>query len=81
MYPPKTLSEMMAFMMRGKRYEPTKRVKDLDHVPRGMRNFPVAPRHVAHRFPIRGGITFHNVMAENLTSNNSLLKALKQRHR
>lgn len=61
------------------RVEPKKRVKDLDHVPRGRRHFPVYPRYVFHKYPIVGGISLSAVLAENVMKNNALLNRLKSR--
>lgn len=61
------------------RIEPQKRVKCLHHVPRGHRHEPETPRHIWHRFKIKGGITATSLIAQNITSNNSFLRTLQGR--
>lgn len=74
-----TLTEIMHSVFTGKKIEPIKRIKDLDHVPRGHRHVPVQPRYIWHSYPIKGGITATQVMAENITGNNALFTRLKAR--
>jgi len=76
---PETIAELMAYTMRANRVEPIMRVKDLDHVPRGMRNKPVAPRRIFHRYEIKGGIRAIDVMAENVCKDAPLLRRLSKR--
>lgn len=77
---PESISDVLSFAFSKKRIEPEKRVKDLDHVPRGGRNRAVEPRHVWHRYEIKGGITAAQLMAENVTRNNSMLRKLMARN-
>lgn len=74
----RTLSETIHHTLTARCVEPVARVKDLDHVPRGMRHLPVRPRHVSHYYPIKGGITRTAVMAKNITASNALLNKLKE---
>lgn len=76
---PTTLTEIMQYTMRGARIEPVKRVKDIDHVPRGRRNEPVQPRYIWHTYPIIGGITGARLMAENVERHNALFRRLAGR--
>lgn len=55
---------IMARMMRDKVYEPQQRNKD------GM-------RWIKHRFPIKGGISFREVMAHNFTADNKLIAIIR----
>ena len=74
-----TIQEILHRTMTAPLVEPQKRVKDLDHVPRGMRNRKVEPRNIWHRHEIMGGKSGGDLMAENITMNNALLKRLMER--
>jgi hypothetical protein len=74
---PKTPSEILHSIFSGKRFEPTKRVKDLYHVPRGRRHLPVEPRWVGHKYEIVGGVTWAAVIADSVLKNNALLVRLR----
>ena len=74
-----TIAEIMHHTLAVACIEPEKRVKCLHHVPRGRRNLPESPRYIRHRFRIKGGITGARLVAENITSNNALLKRLRER--
>lgn len=76
---PKTFSDIVHQTLTGNCVEPVKRVKDLNHVPRGLRNRRVLPRYIGHRFEIKGGIPRTRVIAENIESHNTLLKRLIER--
>lgn len=73
---PRTLTDIVIFTLNGKCVEPVPRVKDMDHVPRGFRHLPVAPRYVGHRYEIRGGITRKAELARLITSDNTLMRKL-----
>jgi hypothetical protein len=72
-----SLSELIDYTLSGKRVEPEKRIKEIHHVPRGLRHKPTFPRHIVHTYEIRGGITVASLVAENIMKNNVLLKKLK----
>ena len=74
-----TFTEMVSNAMQARTFEPVARVKCLEHVPRGWRNRPEQPRHVRHRFPIKGGIRGADVMIASITQNNVLLHLLSKR--
>lgn len=57
-------------------YEPVKRVKDLSHVSKGFRDKIVEPHFVKHTYPISGGVSIIEIMLENLTKNNSIMKKI-----
>lgn len=76
---PETLSEVIAYTFRAKVVEPVRRVKDLDHVPRGHRAGAPSPRHVSHRFPIKGGVSRAELLAQNIYASNALFKQLSRR--
>ena len=63
------------------RVEPIKRVKCLGHVKRGHRDIVELPRHIWHKYPIKGGITPMSLLTENIRMNNALLKRLKERNK
>ena len=74
---PMTLTEIMTYTLRSLRTEPVKRVKDLNHVPRGMRNRVVQPRYVTHTYPIKGGVPLTVPMVDSVNSSWSpMLRAL-----
>ncbi len=75
----RSLAEILHYTFSGKRIEPVKRVKCLDHVPRGFRAFPEHPRNIWHTYPIKNGISASKILAENIMANNSLLKRLRER--
>lgn len=73
----KSLSEIMSRVISGKRVEPVKRVKCLEHVPRGLRDMPEPKRWIVHAYPIKGGKTLMETkVRENLTKNNALLSRI-----
>lgn len=74
MKPPRTFTEMVAYAMSGKRAEPVKRVKCLEHVPRGCRQAPERPRNVIHRFEIVGGVSMTRLLTESVTAHNTLTR-------
>lgn len=76
---PETFVEILHYTLTAKRVEPVARVKDIDHVPRGLRNRAPAARKVVHRYAIRGGISVHMLISENLSSYNTLLTRLKRK--
>ena len=61
------------------RVEPVKRVKCLGHVKRGCRDLVELPRHIWHKYPIKGGITPMSLLLENINANDKLLAMLKAR--
>lgn len=73
-----TFSDIVTRTISSKIWEPIPRIKDKDHVPRGRRNRTVWPRHIAHTYPIIGGISGMAIMAESITANNALLDRFKR---
>lgn len=61
-----SLVDLINKVFQGRRYEPTKRLHDWYG-------------HHSHRFPIKGGITFAEVMAKEMYATNPLLKSLMRR--
>lgn len=60
--------DMYNYAVRAKRVEPVAR----------MHGGPYPVKHI-HRFEIKGGETVQSLIAENISSNNALLKRLKER--
>ena len=56
------LSNLITKALQGNRVEPVKRMVGGS-----------GPRYAIHRFPIKGGITMAEVLADNLSRNNPLL--------
>jgi hypothetical protein len=74
-----SISTVMTSTFKTGRIEPDKRVKCLNHVPRGLRNIKEHPRYIWHTYPINGGITAVEVLADNITTNNQLMRAMLNR--
>lgn len=74
-----SITTLLEQIMHGNRIEPIKRVKCLYHVKRGRRNLPERPRHVAHTYAIKGGISNSDLMLENISANNALFQRLHKK--
>lgn len=64
-----SFEEIFSYSMRAKRVEPVAR----------MKGGPF-PQHHAHRFEIKGGISMSELMARNISTQNALLRRLKEKN-
>jgi len=58
-----------------KRFEAIPSTRD-----RSVREMKFGPHRITHRFGIKGGMSFSQVLAENIMQNNALFERLKKRN-
>ena len=73
-----TITEIVTHTFTARCVEPVKRIKVLDHVPRGCRHLPVRPTWIVHTYPIKGGVTRMVIMNENISRGNKLFEKFRR---